>query len=174
LHIKGKNHKRSTKVAIVTLTLGSQLRQGLTKVRAKKEAQKSHLMLPKSVGECEGMNLHIPKKAPTLGVGVPMDSQIFREQLQGSNPLDWSVLYINRKILEQRCLKWAHMIHLDIWNTSYTQKKGRKSNWQFDSWPLKVGNWPKFLACRWRVTYIWKDLDKGYKFALNLISIRGL
>jgi len=27
-----------------------------------------------SAEECEGMNLHTPKWAPTLGVGVPMDS----------------------------------------------------------------------------------------------------
>jgi len=37
-----------------------------------------------SVRECEGMNPHTPKWTPTLGVGVLMDSQIFREQLQGS------------------------------------------------------------------------------------------
>jgi hypothetical protein len=43
---------------------------------------------PKSVGECEGMNLHIPKWAFTLGVGVPMDSWIFREVFQGPNSLD--------------------------------------------------------------------------------------
>ncbi len=29
---------------------------------------------------------------------------------------------------ECRCLKWAHIIHLNIWNTSYGQKKGRESN----------------------------------------------
>jgi hypothetical protein len=29
------------------------------------------------------MNPHTPKWVPTLGVGVPMDFQIFREQLQG-------------------------------------------------------------------------------------------
>jgi len=32
------------------------------------------------------------------------------------------------------------MIHLDISNISYGQKKGRESNYQFDSQPLKVGN----------------------------------
>jgi hypothetical protein len=64
--------------------------------------------------------------------------------------------------------------HLDIWNTSYGQKKGRKSNWQFDSRPLKVGNWPDFLVCRWRATYRWKALNNGYNFALDLISIKGL
>jgi len=36
---------------------------------------------PESMGECEGMNPHTPKWAPTLGVGVPMDFQIFKEQL---------------------------------------------------------------------------------------------
>jgi hypothetical protein len=30
------------------------------------------------------MSPHIPKWAPTLGVGVPMDFQIFKEQFQGS------------------------------------------------------------------------------------------
>jgi hypothetical protein len=39
------------------------------------------------MGECEGMNLHIPKWTPTLGVGVPMDSRIFKENSQGSKPI---------------------------------------------------------------------------------------
>jgi hypothetical protein len=39
--------------------------------------------------------------------------------------------------------------------------------------PLKVKNRPDFLMCRWRVTYRWKALDKGYNFALDLISIEG-
>ncbi len=43
---------------------------------------------PKSEGKCEGMNPHTPKGASTLGVEVPMDSQIFKERLQGSNPMD--------------------------------------------------------------------------------------
>jgi hypothetical protein len=33
------------------------------------------------------MNLHTLKWAPTLGVGVLMNSWIFREQLQGSKPI---------------------------------------------------------------------------------------
>jgi hypothetical protein len=31
-----------------------------------------------SIGKCEGMNLHAPKWAPTLGVGIIVDSQIFK------------------------------------------------------------------------------------------------
>ncbi len=40
--------------------------------------------------------------------------------------------------------------------------------------PLKVGNRPNFLACKWRDTYRWKALNEGYNFALNFTSIGGL
>jgi hypothetical protein len=53
-------------------------------------------------------------------------------------------------------------------------KEGLESNWQFDSWPLKVRNRLDFRACGWSASYRWKALDKGYNFALVLISIRGL
>jgi hypothetical protein len=39
---------------------------------------------PGNVIKCEGMNPHIPKLAPALGVGIPMDFWIFKRQLQGS------------------------------------------------------------------------------------------
>ncbi len=42
---------------------------------------------PRNLGKCDGMNLHIPKWAPALGIKVPMDSWIFREQLQRSKPI---------------------------------------------------------------------------------------
>jgi hypothetical protein len=57
---------------------------------------------------------------------------------------------------------------------SYGQKKGWKSNWQFDSRPEKVGNRPNLLGCRQRATYRWKSLDDNYNFALDRTSIRGL
>jgi hypothetical protein len=41
---------------------------------------------PGSEGKCEGMNPHTPKGASTLGIGVLMDSRMFRGQLQGSKP----------------------------------------------------------------------------------------
>ncbi len=86
--------------------------------------------------------------------------------------------YLDRKIApcycNGICLKWAHMTHLDIWKTSYGQKKGRESNWKFDSQPLKVMNWPDSLACRWCATYCWKALNKGYNFALDLTAIGRL
>jgi len=98
----------------------------------------------------------------------------FESDCRGQNLMDCGVLYINGKLLERRCLKWARITHLDIWNVSYGQKKGRKSNYQFDSWPQKVRNRPDLLSCRGRVTYCWKTLDKSYNFALDCIVIRGL
>jgi hypothetical protein len=62
---------------IVTLTLGLRPKQGLAKVRAKSEPE-SHIFMLSGMQESERMNPHIPKWAPTLGVGVPMDSWIFR------------------------------------------------------------------------------------------------
>jgi hypothetical protein len=88
------------------------------------------------------------KATPTWGVGLPMDSRNFIKQLQGSKLFASRVLYIIRKLLKHRCPKWARITHLDICNTSYGQKKGRESNWQFDSRPRKVGNRPDLLACR--------------------------
>jgi len=49
---------------------------------------------PGSVRKCGGVNLHTPKATSTLGNGVPMDSQNFRKQFEGSklNGL-WHSLY---------------------------------------------------------------------------------
>jgi len=93
---------------------------------------------------------------------------------RGQNPMACGILYIIGKLLERRCLKWARIAHLDIWNVSYGQKKGRESNCQFDSRPQKFGNRPDLLSCRGRATYRWKDLDESYNFSSDRISIGGL
>jgi hypothetical protein len=49
-----------------------------------------------------------------------------------------------------------------------------RSNWQFDSRPLKVGNRPDSLVCRQRATYCWKALDEGYNFASDRTAIGAL
>jgi len=36
---------------------------------------------PESVGKCEGVNPHIPKATSTLGNGLPVDFQNFKEQI---------------------------------------------------------------------------------------------
>jgi len=93
---------------------------------------------------------------------------------RSQSSMSCAILYIIVKLLERRCLKWARIAHLDIWNVSYGQKKGRESNCQFDSRPQKVGNRPNLLSCRGRATYRWKALDESYNFALDRIAIQGL
>jgi hypothetical protein len=66
------------------------------------------------------------------------------------------------------------MTHLDICNTSCGKKKGRESNWQFDSRPQKVDNRPDLRVCKWSATHHSKALDKSYNHALDLIPIGGL
>jgi hypothetical protein len=121
------------------------------------------------------MNLHTPKATPTLGDGVLVDSRNFKSNFRGGqNSMACAVFYIIEKLLERKCLKWACIAHLDIWNTSYGQKKGRESNWQFDSRPEKVKNRPDLLSYKWRATYRWKFLDESYNFVLDHTLIRGL
>ncbi len=72
-------------------------RQRHCKSADQKEARESHHILPgvlESVREYEGVNPHTPKATPTWGDGVPVDSQNFRERLQGSNlNVLWHSLY---------------------------------------------------------------------------------
>jgi len=56
-------------------------------------------MGPESVRKCEGMNPHTPKGVSTLGVGVPMNSQIFKKRLQVLKLNRLSSLY-HWKVLE--------------------------------------------------------------------------
>jgi hypothetical protein len=99
---------------------------------------------------------------------TPKNSEL---DCRGQNTLPWSDVYTVGKVLKRSCRKWPRMSHSNICSTSYVRKKGRESNWQFDSRPLKVGNRPDSLVCRWRATYRWKALDEGYNFSSDLIAI---
>ncbi len=104
-------------------------------------------------------------------LGVPRDSRKLKARVQ--NTSHWSVFYTIGKVLKFRCPKWPHMSHLDICSASYEQKKGRESNWQFDSRPLKVRNRLESDVCRRSATWRWKALKKSYMIASDLIPIRG-
>jgi hypothetical protein len=131
------------------------------KLVGQKGSRGSHLMLlgvQKSVKE---WTLTLPSELPFWKLESQWTLKFLKSNCKGQIALNWDVLYIIRKILKFKCLKWAHMTHLDIWNTNSSQKKSRESNWQFDFRPLKVGNYRDFLACRWRATYRWKASGWG-------------
>ncbi len=116
----------------------------------------------------------LPKRLPLWKMESRWTPKTSERDYRGQTSISCGVPYIVRKILKCRCLKWARIAHSDIWNTSYGQKKGRESNYQFDSRPEKVRNRPDLLSCRGRATYRWKALDESYNFALDCTSIRGL
>jgi hypothetical protein len=121
--------------------------------------------------KCED-ETHTPKSGNFESSGTPENSEF---KFRGQNTSYWGVPYIIGKVvLKCRCPKWPRMSHLDICNPSYAQKKGRESNWQFDSRPLKVGNRLDPDVCRRSATWRWKALKESYKISLDLIPIRSL
>jgi hypothetical protein len=88
------------------------------------------------------------------------------------NTSHWGVLGVIGKVLKFRCLKCPRIGHLDICSPSYGQKKGRESNWQFDSRPLKVRNRPLLDIWIGSATWRWKALEESYNFGSDLVLIR--
>jgi hypothetical protein len=54
-----------------------------------------------SARECEGIDPHTPKGTSTLGVGVLMDSQMFKERLKWSKPNELKNFLYNWKAIEK-------------------------------------------------------------------------
>ncbi len=101
--------------------------------------------------------------------GTPECSEL---DSKGKNTPHGGVLGVVGKFLKRRYLKCPRIGNSDICSPSYGQKKGRESNWQFDSRPLKVGNRPfpdvRFECATWR----WKDLNEGYNIGSDLVAIQ--
>ncbi len=117
-----------------------------------------------------GVKPNTPKVGDLESSGTP---ECVKFDSKAQNTLHWGVLGVIGKFLKNRYRKWPHIGHLDICSPSYGQMKGRESNWQFDSRPLKVRIRPA-PNVRWgSATCCWKDLDKGYKIGLDLVPIRG-
>jgi hypothetical protein len=117
-----------------------------------------------------GVKINTWKKSWDLEFsGTPECSEL---DSKGQNTLHWGVLTVIGKVLKRRYRKWPRIGHSDICNPSYGQKKGRESNWQFDSRPLKVGNRPLPDVRFGRATRRWKDLDEGYNFGSDLVGIQ--
>jgi hypothetical protein len=117
---------------VTTLASGSRPRQGLARVRAKREPG-SHISCSWERRRMWGNEHTLPSELPFWELESRWIFESSESNCRGQNPLDWRVFHIIEKILERKCLKCTHMTHLNIWNTSYGQKKDQKSNWQFDS-----------------------------------------
>jgi hypothetical protein len=74
---------------------------------------------------------------------------------KGQNTSHWGILGVVEKVLKLRYRKCPRIGNSDICSSSYGQKKGRESNCQFDSRPLKVRNrclpYIRFECATWRL-----------------------
>jgi hypothetical protein len=82
-----------------------------------------------------GVKPNTPKVGDLESFGTP-ERLGFDSKAQNTSM--WGVLGVIGKVLKRKYRKWPRIGHLDICNPRYGQKKGRESNWQFDSRPLKV------------------------------------
>ncbi len=119
--------------------------------------------------KCED-ETHTPKSGKLESSATTKNSEL---DFRGQNTLHWGFLDDIGKVLKCKCPKWPRMRHLDICSSSYGQKKGQESNWQFDSRPLKVRNRPLPGVYRSSVTWHWKALEESYNFSLDLTPIGG-
>jgi hypothetical protein len=83
---------------VATLALGSWPRQGLTRLRAKRR--------PGSEGKCEGMNLHSPKGASTLGVWRPSGLPNFQR----------AIARVKTQWIEEFFISLKSYWNVDVWN----------------------------------------------------------
>jgi hypothetical protein len=117
-----------------------------------------------------GVKPNTPKVGDLESSGTP---ECLEFDSKAQNTSHWGVLGVIGKVLKRRYRKCPRIGHLDICSPSYGQKKGRESNWQFDSRSLKVGNQPA-PDVRWgSATRRWKDLNEGYNIGSDLVPIRG-
>jgi hypothetical protein len=96
-------------------------------VQAKRKAQESHLMLSRMQESVREWTFTFPIDLPLWELNSWWTLKFLEKNRKSQNPLNWKVHYIIGKLLKHRCLKWAHMTHLDILDTSYGRKKGWKS-----------------------------------------------
>jgi len=87
---------------------------------------------------------------------------------KAQNTSHWCVLGVIGKVLKRGYRKWPRIDHLDICRPSYGLKKGRESNWQFDSQPLKVRNRPLPNPPNWKCDMALKRSRRGLQLWLRL------
>jgi hypothetical protein len=77
-------------------------------------------------GQVWGVKLNTPKVGDLESSGTP---ECLGFDNKAQNTSHWGVLGVIGKVLKRRYRKWPLIGHLDIYNPSYGQKKGRELNW---------------------------------------------
>jgi len=123
-------------------------------------------MLPGVQENVREWTFTLPNELPFWGVGVPVDSQIFKERLQGSKPI-WLKSYIIGKLLEHRCqngFAWP------IWTLNTQVIAKERSGVKLAIWllPTESQELPQFPCVQvvWNIPL--KSFQQGLQLFFNL------
>ncbi len=94
----------------------------------------------KNGGECKGWNPMTPKCTPTLRVAFIWELRTFKVLVGKANKHQIEPPWHHIKVLKCRCLKYLHIVHLNLIHMNYDQKKRHESNYVTT---LALGSWPK-------------------------------
>jgi hypothetical protein len=116
------------KTSVTTLTLGLRL-----------NVECKGIWGQESVFECETHShkwvraLCLPNALPLWELHLCRSPKCFEHWLKNQTSTILGLYNTIGKVLRCRCLKCPLIVHLDLICMNYDQKKGRESNWEFDS-----------------------------------------
>jgi hypothetical protein len=123
--------------------------KGIARLRAKRKPG-SHITYSRECkkvwGSVKEWTLTFPRQLPLWEMESRWTLETSESNCRGQNPTTYGVVYIIGKLLERRCLKWARIVHLDIWNISYGQKKAGSQTANLTPDHKKSGIDPIYLA----------------------------
>ncbi len=99
---------------VATLALGSQPKQRVGKLQAKREARESCRMLLGVQENVREQTLTLPRELPHWELESRWTPEFSKGNCRGQNSMAQKVLYIIGKLLQRRCPKWACITHLNI------------------------------------------------------------
>jgi hypothetical protein len=120
------------------------------------------------------MNPHTPKGAPTLWVGVLVDSWMFKERLQGLKPNGLKSSLYHWKDIETQMSKMGS--HDPFGHLKHKLSPNEGSKVKLAIWLPTTKSWESTwfpymqVACNTSL----EILNQGYNFTLDLISIKSL
>jgi hypothetical protein len=131
-------------------------------------------MPPGSAKECERKNLHTLKWTPMLGVGVPMDSWMFREWLQGSKPNGSKSSLYHWKNIETKMSKMGS--HHPFGHLKHKLWPKERSGVKLPIWlpTTKSRKSTRFPCVQVAFHILLESSRQGLHFSLDFILIGGL
>jgi hypothetical protein len=131
-----------------------------------------------NVGECEGVNPHTPNWTPTLGIGVPMDSWIFKGRFQRSKLIRLKSYLYHWKDLRTKISKMGSRDPFEYLKHKLWPKEGLEFKLSIWFTTTKSQELPKFICVEVACHILLKSSQLGlqlcFKPHLNRRSEKNL